>query len=208
MLDQPTYKIRVFYRKQGRLALLSHLEVARALERAIRRAKLPYAISQGFSPHMKIAYGSALPVGVGSLRECFDLSLTRYISAEEVIAALQKSSVNDLMILEGDYIGKKEETPSVAFPVSTYRVELSRSVSDEVTIPETVTVVRKRKEKQLLVRDFLVDDIVWSGPVGEFSLISKPTGSLRPDRLIDALLKGHDDVRVISLTRINQRALP
>ena len=69
MADPRLFRLRVTFCKQGRLALLSHLEVARALERAVRRAGLPYAVSQGFSPHMRIAFGAALPVGVGGTRE-------------------------------------------------------------------------------------------------------------------------------------------
>lgn len=205
MLEQVTYKIRLYYRKQERLALLSHLEVARALERAVRRAKLPYAVSQGFSPHMKIAFGEALPVGVGGLHECFDLSLTRYIPAEEVVDALKKASVEDLMVFEGDYVGRKEAAPSVAFPLSTYRVELSQIPKAEPIVPETVTVIRKKKERRLVVREYLLNDIVWDGPIGEFSLLAKPTGSLRPDRLLDAVLTGHERIRVVSLTRVHQR---
>ncbi|MFR3272966.1 MAG: DUF2344 domain-containing protein [Slackia sp.] len=42
----------------------------------MRRADLPYAVSQGFSPHMKQAFGAALPVGVGGTEEIFDVQLT------------------------------------------------------------------------------------------------------------------------------------
>ena len=84
MADQQNFRLRVFFAKSGRCAMLSHLEVARALERAVRRAALPYAISQGFSPHMKIAFGAALPVGVGGVSECFDLMMTSYIAPERV----------------------------------------------------------------------------------------------------------------------------
>ncbi|WP_417304102.1 DUF2344 domain-containing protein, partial [Ellagibacter isourolithinifaciens] len=48
---QQIFRLRLTFAKQGRLAMLSHLEVARALERTVRRAGLPYAVSQGFSPH-------------------------------------------------------------------------------------------------------------------------------------------------------------
>lgn len=66
MAEQQTFRMRITFAKQGRLALLSHLEVARAIEAVpVRRAQLPFAVSQGFSPHMKIAFGAALPVGVG-----------------------------------------------------------------------------------------------------------------------------------------------
>ncbi|WP_270297726.1 TIGR03936 family radical SAM-associated protein, partial [Eggerthella sinensis] len=59
------------------------------LERAVRRAGLPFAVSQGFSPHMKIAFGAALPVGVGGTHELFDGQLTRYVPADEALEALQ-----------------------------------------------------------------------------------------------------------------------
>ena len=41
------FRLRVTYAETGRLVMLSHLEIARALERAVRRAGLPYAVSQG-----------------------------------------------------------------------------------------------------------------------------------------------------------------
>lgn len=63
------FRLRSTYIETGRLAMLSHLEVAHTLERTVRRAGLPFAVSQGFSPHMKIAFGAALPVGVGSTCE-------------------------------------------------------------------------------------------------------------------------------------------
>ena len=84
------FRLRVTYAETGRLVMLSHLEIARALERAVRRAGLPYAVSQGFSPHMKQAFGSALPVGVGGLEEIFDVSLTDYVPPEEALARLRR----------------------------------------------------------------------------------------------------------------------
>ena len=63
MTDPRLFRLRATFVEEGRLAMLSHLEVAHTLERVVRRAKLPFAISQGYSPHMKIAFGSALPVG-------------------------------------------------------------------------------------------------------------------------------------------------
>ena len=79
MADPRLFRLRVTFHETGRLAMLSHLELARALERAVRRAQLPFAVSQGFSPHMRIAFGAALPVGVGGTAEIFDLFLTDYV---------------------------------------------------------------------------------------------------------------------------------
>ena len=95
---QQIFRLRLTFAKQGRLAMLSHLEVARALERTVRRAGLPYAVSQGFSPHMLIAFGAALPVGVGGTHEIADVRLTHYVSADKALSALQEASVADLMV--------------------------------------------------------------------------------------------------------------
>src|SRR4051812_21924363 len=53
----------------------SHRDVARALERALRRAGLPMAYSAGFSPHPKVSYAGAAPTGVSSEAEYFEIGL-------------------------------------------------------------------------------------------------------------------------------------
>ena len=233
MPDPSLFRLRVTFCKQGRLALLSHLELARALERAVRRARLPFAVSQGFSPHMKIAFGAALPVGVGGTRELFDLQMTRYVSPERALEALQAASVPDLMVKSCEYIDSHALAASAAFPVSAYRALLSCAPA-QLAVPEGVMVIRKKKEKVLRVAEFLVGDMELTGATLAFSLESKPTGSLRPDvllaaccaqansdeedrplalfvetaepTLIDTDACGPDNpLRVITITRIGQR---
>ncbi|MBC2890111.1 TIGR03936 family radical SAM-associated protein [Gordonibacter massiliensis (ex Traore et al. 2017)] len=192
MPDPRNFRLRATFCKQGRLALLSHLEVARALERTVRRAGLPFAISQGFSPHMKIAFGAALPVGVGGLREVFDLQLTRYVPPEAALEALQAASPPDLMVKDCRYIEAGEPAASVAYPLSTYRALLSCAPA-ALPVPDEVTVVRKKKEKVLRVSDFLVGEMQVAGAVATFTLEAKPTGSLRPDVLLRACVDAYNN---------------
>lgn len=188
MAEQQTFRMRITFAKQGRLALLSHLEIARALERAVRRAQLPFAVSQGFSPHMKIAFGAALPVGVGGTHEMVDLQLVRYVRPDEALAALQAASVPDLMVKECVYIELKAPAASAAFPLSTYRAILSAAPA-QLPVPAQVRIIRKKKEKVLNVAEFLVGDMVLEGSALTFTLEQKPTGSLRPDKLLAACLE-------------------
>ena len=67
MSENLGFAMRVKYVKQGRLAYLSHLETIRSMERIIRRAALPYAVTEGFNPHMKVSFGPALPCGAAGL---------------------------------------------------------------------------------------------------------------------------------------------
>ena len=64
------FLLRIKYVKRGPLAFLSHLETVRSIERIIRRANFPYAISEGFNPHMKIAFGAA-PTGKAAPKAIF-----------------------------------------------------------------------------------------------------------------------------------------
>ena len=89
------FRIRVTYAMTGRLVMLSHLETARAIERTVRRSDLPFAVTQGFSPHMKLAFGSALPVGVGGLAEIFDVTMTAFVPPAEALARLRAASAPD-----------------------------------------------------------------------------------------------------------------
>ena len=196
-----TFRLRATYVEQGRLALLSHLEVAHTLERTVRRAGLPFAVSQGFSPHMKIAFGAALPVGVGSTCEIFDLQMTRYVAPNKALAALQEATVPDLMVQECCYIESSAPAASVAFPLSTYEVRFSEPV-ESVAVPETITVVRKRKEKTLVVSEFLAEPFALLNDSATFTLEAKATGSLRPDVLLQHCSFAGE---VVSITRIAQR---
>lgn len=200
MADPRLFRLRSTFIEEGRLAMLSHLEVAHTLERVVRRAELPFAISQGFSPHMRIAFGAALPVGVGSTCELFDLLLTEYVAPAKALSALQAASVPELMVQDCRYIENNAKAASVAFPFCTYEVEFDRPVGS-IAVPETIDVVRKRKQKTLVVAEFLVEPFKFEGTRATFTLEAKPTGSLRPD-----LLMAHCafDGEVLSITRIAQ----
>jgi radical SAM-linked protein len=69
-------RLRVRFAKRGRLRFASHRDVARAIERAARRAGLPVAVSGGFTPHPKISYAGAVPTGAASEAEYFEIGLT------------------------------------------------------------------------------------------------------------------------------------
>jgi hypothetical protein len=104
------------------------------------------------------------------------------------------------MVQECHYIEKTAAAASVAFPFSTYEVRFDEPI-EHVEAPETITVVRKRKEKVLNVSEFLVQPFELEGDTATFTLEAKPSGSLRPD----VLLK-HCEIaaEILSITRVEQ----
>ncbi|MGD9702233.1 MAG: TIGR03936 family radical SAM-associated protein [Acidimicrobiia bacterium] len=68
-------RVRVRFSKLGKVRFTSHRDVARIWERVFRKAALPVAYSEGFSPRPKLAFGLALPTGAESLAEYVDIEL-------------------------------------------------------------------------------------------------------------------------------------
>ena len=93
-------RLRVRYAKRGRLRFTSHRDFARALERAIRRAKVPIAFSAGFSPHPKVSYVGACPTGVASEAEYLEIGLARAVDPGQVLTALDASLPAGLDLIE------------------------------------------------------------------------------------------------------------
>ena len=68
-------RLRVRFSKTGKIRFIGHRDVARVVERAVRRLGLPVAYSEGFSPRMRMSFGLALPTGYESDGEFVDLPL-------------------------------------------------------------------------------------------------------------------------------------
>ena len=197
---QKRFKLRVTYVKQNRLAYLSHLEITGALERAVRRAKLPFGVSQGFSPHMLLSFGSALPVGVGSACEIFDVTLNDYVNPETALESLKQVMPANLMATSAEYVGVKSPAASVTFENSTYVAVYDGEIPD-FEVPETIEAIRKKKTKTLAVDDYLVDMPEIIGQTIQCTLRSSQAGSLRIDKLLDSF---KIDTALKSITRIKQ----
>ncbi len=81
-------RIRVMYSKLEEARFLGAKEVATLFSRAVRRARLPIAYSQGFHPLPRLSFGPALPMSVESEEEFIDLELSEHLPADEVGARL------------------------------------------------------------------------------------------------------------------------
>jgi radical SAM-linked protein len=119
-----TFRLRITYGKTGRLRFLSHLEVAHTCERAVRRTGLEYAVTQGFNPRMKIAFGPALPVGSAGLAEAYDLWLTRLVPPNEALEMMRAATPEGLAPTEAWYVGEKEPSLTAAMTLGAYEVRV------------------------------------------------------------------------------------
>ena len=71
------------FEKMGRMSWFSHLDLQNSMQRALRRAQLPVAYSQGFNPHVLTSFATALSVGCQSRGEVMEVEMAGEISPEE-----------------------------------------------------------------------------------------------------------------------------
>jgi radical SAM-linked protein len=196
------FRARIRYAKAGRLRWLSHLEVVHSIERCVRRADLPFAVTKGFSPHLKAAFGPALPVGTAGMNEYFDVWLTRYSEADALLARLRASSPVDLMPSEVRYVADSAPSLGAALTIALYDIEIDGeelaadrvgSAIGEIVAAGELTVVTKGKQKvfdltRCLPKEAKVSECDGGVRVG-LAIRMGPEGSLRPESLVRAALE-------------------
>ena len=115
-------RIRIRYAKRGPLRFTSHRDFARAFERAVHRAGVPIAYSQGFTPHPKVSYASAAPTGAASEAEYLEIALRDRRDPAEVARALDAALSPGLDVLEAVEAGPGSLADRI--DASHWRVEL------------------------------------------------------------------------------------
>lgn len=196
------FKLRVRYLKKGRLKYLSHLEVLRSVERIVRRAQLPYAISQGFSPRMRIAFSTASSVGLESYDEYFDVLLEEYLPPQEAGRRLMMAAPEDLMIQKAAYVPMKAPSLTAALSVHTYRIRLYtrqcsfeelKAACEEIERRGIVVTLKKHKVREVDIRDKLIEPVTLLALEGGFELTVvtrvQESGSLRIDGYVEMLAR-------------------
>jgi radical SAM-linked protein len=93
-------RLSVKYAKRGRMRFASHRDIARAVERGVRRADLPVAHSAGFSPHPKISYAGGAPTGAASEAEFLEISLTVRLDPHAVQIRLDAALPDGIDVIE------------------------------------------------------------------------------------------------------------
>ncbi|HVV20074.1 MAG TPA: TIGR03936 family radical SAM-associated protein, partial [Pseudonocardiaceae bacterium] len=88
------------YAKRGKLRFTSHRDVARAFERALRRAGVPMAFSQGFSPHPKVSWVGAAPTGAASEAEYVEIQVTERVDPQALRTAVDAALPPGLDVVE------------------------------------------------------------------------------------------------------------
>ena len=201
-------RIRLRFTKHGKVRFTSHRDVARMWERALRRASLPVAYSEGFSPRPRLHFGLALPTGHESDGEYLDIDLAEepQMPLSALPAILTPCLPEGIAVQAAAHVAPGTDSLQHAVTSCTWSIETSGLTPDALQAAvaralaaETLPVTRERKGKE--VTDDLRPAILALDADGlrlTAELGPQPRG-VRPSELLRVLDPTLDEVRVLRI---------
>lgn len=197
-----TLRVRIAYTKVNEAKYIAHLDLAKVFERALRRAGVRLAYSEGFNPHPKISFGSALAVGVEGEQEYVDIELEQEIDLKEILGRLQEQLPSGIRLIEGRYVNQAAKALMAVLNSASYQVIVSMALPiTEARLQESiaawlgrqqVTYVRYSKKGRVEkdIRPWvkvLTGKIQGDEAVFEVEVEVGNQGSVRPEEVLGSL---------------------
>ena len=126
-------KIRMWFGKIDEMSLISHLDLVRLFDRAIRRAALPISFTGGYHPGPKIAIANALSLGITSNGEIVDFELTEDMDIEEFRTRLAAQLPENVPIYKVEEVDIKSLNASRIMDRAEYLITLK--VAENIAAP-------------------------------------------------------------------------
>ena len=194
-------RLRIKFSRGEEIKFISHLDLMRCWERALRRAAVPLAYSEGFSPHPRISMAAPLALGVTSEAELMDINVTRWVSPHWFASGLSRQLPTGLSIIGVFPVATTLPSLQAAVRLAEYRVGLPPHMGKaeaEAAIERLLSLdrlpwrhLRDTGERNYDLRA-LVEDIwvmSWSPTSGEMGMTLRcdSGGSGRPEQVALAL---------------------
>jgi radical SAM-linked protein len=197
-------KVRVIYTKGDRVRFLGHLDVYRVLRMALKRAKWPVAMSQGFSPKPKLSLYAPLPVGTAGFNEVMDVELSEQVSIDCIFQSFEKEIPSGFQLVSIFEVPDKKDSLEPKITGSLYDVDLGvidigalrtalSTFCQETSV--ILSIHRPKKERVLDLRPLVVEAEAVSEDPEDNQRPERKGGMLSPTVL--RLLIAHHNGRTI-----------
>ena len=211
--------VRIRFTKLGKVRFVGHRDVARLFERALRKADVRVAYTEGFSPRPKIAFGLALSTGHESLAEYLDIALPedRDVDVSDLPGRLSPALPPGIDVVAAERVSAADASLQEAVTSCTWRIEVvgidgptaDRLVASTLDAPELV-LTRTRKGKEVTddlrpaVLSLAVDGPTEGGMALLTELATQPRG-VRPNELLQVLDADIEPGRVLRIAQWTTR---
>ena len=193
-------KVRIKFTKTGPLKYIGHLDVMRFFQKLNRRAGIPAAYSEGFSPHQILSFSPPLPLGAESYGEYADLTITDKISSEAAIEALNENTVEGISIISFKELPDNALNAMASVTAASYRCRIKDSICYEGNIVSeikdlinqdeiNVLKVSKKNEKMVDIKPLIYDISVFDPEkeIIDMTLSAGSVDNLKPELIYKAV---------------------
>ncbi len=197
-------KVRIKFSKNGPIKFIGHLDVMRYFQKAIRRADIDIAYSQGFSPHQIMSFAQPLGVGIESDAEYVDVELNSAISSQDVLEKLNTVMNEGICIETVKKLPEDAMNAMASVAASKYCVLVKEgyefgvdlfSQCIEMCKSEQITILKKTKKNELEI-DIrpAIFDISYED--GKLILLvdSSSSGNIKPGLLLEKVCQDNEIV--------------
>ena len=206
-------RVRIKFEKTEEMRFTSHLDLHRTWERTFRRAGLPIAYTQGFSPHPKINIASALPLGFTGENELVDVWLENSIEIDQIYFLLQKSLPPGIIIRDIQKIDPHQPSLQSTLESLEYLITLLKNENSLTTrieeLVNTSQIIRNWRGKEYNLRPLIY--YIEMIPLDTFGrqrillrLAAKEGATGRPEEVVSALTINPLSVRIHRLRLLMQ----
>ena len=208
--QQEVIPVRVKFSKVGSLMYISHLDLARTMQRIITRAGIDIWYSEGFNPQPRLTIAVPLPVGVESVCELLDFKINSYMSNEEIANRLQDAFPTEMKVLE--VYNPDQKFKNIAY--IDYTIELYSSKITDKTGKEIeklfsgeckITKKTKSGEKLINISDYIKltqTEKIENGLRIHTILTADNENYLNPEYYIEAI---RENIGILDASSIDER---
>jgi len=118
------HRLRIKFNRGQEVKFISHLDLIRLWQRALHRARIPLAYSEGFSPRPRISLAAPLPIGVTSEAELMDIYTTKWVSPHFFTAAVSQQLPPGIEIRQVNQIALTLPSLQSQVRYAEYKVEV------------------------------------------------------------------------------------
>ena len=139
-------RLRIKFRKYGPVRYTGHLDVMRFFQKAIRRARIDVAYSNGFSPHQIMAFAAPLGVGLTSNGEYMDIEVRSITSCKDVMERLNAVSVPGIEAISVKALPDNAGNAMASVAAAAYTVRFREGREPVTDIAAVLPAFLDRKE--------------------------------------------------------------
>lgn len=191
-------KLRIKFSKHGPIKFIGHLDVMRYFQKAIRRADIDIAYTEGFSPHQIMSFAAPLGVGLESNGEYMDIEVNSITSTQDTLDRLNRQMAEGIHVLEAKLLPENAGNAMASVAAAKYTIRFRegyepdfdyKKLLGEFYQQEEIIVTKKTKKSESTfdMKPYIYDCHIEDDGSISLTVDASSSGNIKPSLVLSAL---------------------